>query len=244
MSNSANEQPQVNWQRRKLALFLVIVLSVAGFYLAFRNQLDVATLVQYETQLRAYRVQHPWLVVALALVTYVAFSSASLPGAAALSISLGWLLGFWPALIVVSCGSTLGAIVSFLASRYLLRGWVQSRFSARLEAVNASLARDGALYLFMLRLNPIVPYFAINLLMGLTAMPLRHFWWVSQLGMLPATCIFVNAGAALPHLSELAESGVQSVFTPKVIFALVLLSLFPLAVRMIASRWTSRSEVR
>jgi len=176
----------------------------------------------------------------MAFAVYVAFTALSLPGAAPMSMVCGWLFGFWRATVVASFASTTGATLAFLLSRYLFREALQQRFGPRLQKFNEALHREGAFYLFALRLTPAVPYFAVNLGMGLTPMRTRTFWWVSQLGMLPATLVFVGAGAAVPSLKDVIQRGPSAIVSPQLLVALACLGLFPLAVRRVMSWWRSR----
>ncbi|MCG8615338.1 MAG: VTT domain-containing protein [Desulfobacterales bacterium] len=145
-----------------------------------------------------------------------------------LGLAAGALFGPVTGTVVVSFASAVGATLGCAASRYLLRDWAQHRFGARLDQVNRGIADEGAFYLFSLRLIPAIPFFAINLVMGLTAMRLRTFYWVSQLGMLPGTAIFVNAGSQIASIDSLS-----GIISGKLAFSLFLLGLFPL----IAKRW-------
>jgi len=160
-----------------------------------------------------------------------------------LSLVYGWYFGFVPALVLVSFASTAGATVAFLTSRYLLRDSVHSKFGARLNSFNAHLEAEGAFYLFTLRLIPLVPFFVINLVMGLTPVKARTYWWVSQLGMLPGTAVYVYAGSRVPNLIELAEKGAAAVFSASQLLqlgiAFGLLGLFPLCVKSALSYFTT-----
>jgi uncharacterized membrane protein YdjX (TVP38/TMEM64 family) len=145
--------------------------------------------------------------------------------------------------VLVSFASTAGATVAFLTSRYLLRESVQSKFGPRLQSFNRHLEQEGAFYLFTLRLVPLVPFFVINLVMGLTALRARTFWWVSQVGMLPGTLVYVYAGSSVPNLSQLADKGVAAVFSPsqglQLALAFTLLGIFPIAVKYTMKYFTS-----
>nr|WP_249428775.1 TVP38/TMEM64 family protein [Enterobacter bugandensis] len=163
---------------------------------------------------------------------YVAVSALSIPGAAVLTLLGGALFTLWEGTVLVSFASTLGATLAMLASRYLLRDWVQRRFARQMATVNAGMARDGAGYLFALRLMPLFPFFLVNLLMGLTRITVRRYWWVSQLAMLPATVIFLNAGRELGKVASLRD-----ILSPGVVFAFTLLGLLPLVTRRLFSRY-------
>lgn len=168
---------------------------------------------------------------------YVVVSALSIPGAAILTLLGGALFPLWEGTILVSFASTLGATLAMLASRYLLRDWVQRRFAQQMKTVNAGMAHDGAGYLFALRLMPLFPFFLVNLLMGLTRIGLRRYWWVSQIAMLPATVVFLNAGRELGKVSTLHD-----ILSPGMVFAFTLLGLFPLVTRRLFTRYTPSSK--
>jgi uncharacterized membrane protein YdjX (TVP38/TMEM64 family) len=153
-----------------------------------------------------------------------------------LSLAIGWLFGFWYGLPLVSFASTAGATIAFLLSRHLLRGYVAARFERWVPRVTAALERDGALYLFAMRLTPAVPFVVINVVMGLTGLRTRTFWWVSQLGMLPATALIVYAGSTVPDLQQLAERGPRAIITLPLATAFVMLGLFPLVAKWALSQ--------
>lgn len=217
----------------KLALGLLVLAGVVAGYVLFRDRLSLDALATRETQLRAWHGAHPALALGMAFLLYVVVTGLSLPGATAMSLLYGWLFGFVQGVILVSFASTTGATLAFLSSRYLLGDWLQRRYGDRLAQFNANLEREGAWYLLTLRLIPAVPFFAINVVMGLTKMRPLTFWWVSQLGMLPATCIYVWAGSSVPTLAELAKQGPGSVLRPHLIAALIALGLFPVVLRAI-----------
>ena len=215
----------------KLALLALVMGASASLFLLFRGSLTLENLAAREGHLREYYQTHPRLVLSLAFLIYVGVTGLSLPGAAPLSVVYAWYFGFWHAMILISFASTLGATLAFLLSRYLLRDLIQSRFGERLVSFNANLEKEGAFYLFTLRLIPAVPFFVINLVMGLTPMKTRTFWWVSQVGMVAGTAVFVWAGSSVPSLEELARKGVAGLITPQLFAAFLLLGTFPLIVR-------------
>ena len=231
----------------KVALFAAVVLLVAVLFVNFRDRLSLSALAARETELVSYGRAHPALILTGAFAIYVAVTSLSLPGALALTVGNAWLMrqlfgpaiGFVAAALLVSFASTLGATLAFLLSRYLFRDAIHSRFGQYLVRFNAAWKREGAFYLFTLRLIPQVPFFVINAVMGLTPIRTRTFWWVSQLGMLPGTALYVYAGWAVPSLRELAtrleSQGIGAILTMPLIVAFVLLGLFPLAVKKLMS---------
>lgn len=223
------------WKKLALLLFVAGIIAIA--YTQFGDVLTLENLAKQEAQLRAYQQQHPVLVYGIAFLLYVIVTGLSLPGAAVLTLTYGWYFGILRGVIVVSFASTAGATLAFLMSRFLFRDAIQRRFGDRLENFNQALEREGPFCLFTLRLIPAVPFFIINAVMGLTPIRTRTFWWVSQLGMLAGTAVYVYAGSSVPSLQTLADEGINAVFTPgqltQIVTAFVLLGLFPLAVRWV-----------
>jgi len=217
---------------------VIVVATVA--YSQFGDRLSLDYLAQRETQLRSVQQSAPLLTVVVAIALYVAMAGLSLPGATALTLVFGWYFGFLQGLGIVSFGSTAGATIAFLLSRYFLRDWVERSMQKRLAAINAALEREGALYLFTLRLIPAVPFFVVNALMGLTKIRATTFWWVSQLGMLPGTAAYVYAGSTVPSLDVLAKKGVGQVFSWQLVLAFAILSLFPLILKKLVSAFARK----
>ncbi len=221
----------------KFGIFAIVAITAGILYTQFGSYLSLDALAQQESALREFQSQHPVLVFGIAFLIYVAVTGMSLPGAAALTLMYGWYFGFVEAFILVSFASTLGATVAFLLSRYLFRDAIMNRFGDRLTKFNESLEREGPFYLFTLRLIPAIPFFIVNAVMGLTPLKTGTFWWVSQVGMLAGTAVFVYAGSSVPNLTTLAEKGVNAAFSPtqmmQIVGAFVLLGVFPLA-----ARWT------
>ena len=182
-----------------------LLLAVGAMVVLIGDRLSLDYLAQQEQVLRQFQLEYPGLVYVLAFFVYVAVTGLSLPGATALSLLYAWFFGFLPAVVLVSFASTAGATVAFLLSRYFFRDAIQTRFGGQLKSFNQALEREGAFYLFTLRLIPAVPFFVINAVMGLTNIPTRTFWWVSQVGMLAGTCVYVYAGASIPRLEQLAD---------------------------------------
>ncbi|MBX9754498.1 MAG: FAD-dependent oxidoreductase [Pseudomonadaceae bacterium] len=221
---------------RKSLLLGLLVLLIAGFFaLDLGHYLTLASLKAQQAALQTQVAADPLLAAAAFFALYVAVTGLSLPGASLMTLVAGALFGLWQGLLIVSFASTLGAVLSMFSSRFLLQDWVQRRFGKRLAGIEAGLARDGAFYLFALRLVPAFPFFLINLAMGLTKLPARTFWWVSQIGMLPGTLVYVNAGRELGQLDSL--SGILS---PSLLGAFALLGLFPLLARKLLDRLQAR----
>jgi uncharacterized membrane protein YdjX (TVP38/TMEM64 family) len=220
----------------KLGLLAIAAALFGGALYFFGDQLSLQTLVDREAAFERYRQDHPVLVYAVAFGIYVGATGLSLPGAWVLSLAFAWFFGFWRGLILVSFASTTGATIAFLFSRYVFRDAIQSRFGERLTNFNETLEREGAFYLFSLRIIPAVPFFVINLVMGLTPISVRTYWWVSQVGMLPGTCVYVFVGSQIPKATELAELGPSDILDWPILVAFVLLGVFPFVVRKVMSR--------
>ena len=231
-SNSETPKTSVGFGVKLVVFMVVVGLAVATYYL-FGDQLNFEQLAKQESDLREKFQTNPCLVLGLAFLIYISVTGLSLPGATVLSLAFAWFFGFWKALILISVASTTGATIAFLFSRFLFRDAIQSKFGERLAAFNRNLEQEGAFYLFTLRLIPAVPFFVINAVMGLTPMKTSTFWWVSQLGMLPGTIVYVLAGSSVPNLQTFAEQGVKGILSWQLIIAFALLGLFPLITRKI-----------
>ena len=210
---------------RSRILLLVLVAALIALFFMFDLQrfLTLDTLKAQQTAIEAYRSAHPTPAVAAYALIYVAVTGLSLPGAAILTLAGGAVFGLLWGTVIVSFASSIGATLAFLAARFLFRDAVKARFGERLKAIDVGVDRDGAFYLFTLRLVPVFPFFVINLAMGLTTMPARTFYWVSQLGMLAGTAVYVNAGTQLGKIDSL--SGILS---PALLGSFALLGIFPL----------------
>jgi pyruvate/2-oxoglutarate dehydrogenase complex dihydrolipoamide dehydrogenase (E3) component/uncharacterized membrane protein YdjX (TVP38/TMEM64 family) len=222
--------------RTRLLLLGLIIFTVTAFFAFDLGRF--LTLDFFKTQLAtidAYRNAHPWLSAGLFFVTYVAVTGLSLPGAAIMTLLGGAIFGLaWGALII-SFASTIGATLAFLASRFLLRDWVQTKFKNRLKAINDGVSREGGFYLFTVRLVPVFPFFVINLVMGLTPMHTWTFYWVSQLGMLAGTLVYVNAGTQLAQIES-----PQGILSPSLLVSFALLGVFPLLAKKIVDAIKAR----
>ncbi|MDQ6647842.1 MAG: FAD-dependent oxidoreductase, partial [Pseudomonadota bacterium] len=187
--------------------------------------------------LDAYRQTHPLLLAGGFFLTYVAVTALSLPAATLLTLAAGAMFGLFEGTVLVSFASTIGATLAMLASRFVLRDTVQKRFGKRLSTINQGVQREGAFYLFTLRLVPVIPFFVVNLVMGLTKLPARTFYWVSQLGMLIATVVYVNAGTQLSQVQS-----ASGIFSPVLIGSFVLLGIFPWIAKAIVA-WVKRRKL-
>ncbi|HBX56868.1 FAD-dependent oxidoreductase [Pseudomonas sp. UBA2684] len=212
---------------RKLAL-MGLILALLGSFLVFDigQYLSLEALKAQQAALHSQVAANPWSAAGVFFLVYVAVTALSLPGAALMTLLAGALFGLLEGFLLASFASTLGATLAMLSSRFLLRDWVQRHFGKRLAGIDQGIEREGAFYLFALRLVPLFPFFLINLAMGLTRLPLRTYWWVSQLGMLPGTLVYVNAGRELGQLDSLG-----GILSPGLLGAFVLLGLFPLLAR-------------
>lgn len=236
MSNSANDfQSADDKSRVKLFVFALLAVLVGGAYYWF----DPEQMVRYKDALDEAREEQPLLTYGGAFVVYVVVTGISLPGAAVLSLLYASLFGFWRSVLLISFASTCGATVAFLLARYLLHDVAQAKFGRYLARFNDALTREGAFYLFTLRLIPAVPFFMINLVMGLTPLRARTFWWVSQVGMLPGTCAYCFAGSRL-EVKTIVQSGLSSVLSWDVLLAFAILGIFPLAVKRLMNWARSR----
>jgi len=223
----------------KIKKFIILIV-IAGLIAAVKVfHLDqYLTLSYLKGSLDTFKTlyeNHGIMVIAGYFVIYVLTTSLSLPGASPLGIAGGALFGFWTATIVVSFASTIGATLACVVSRYLLRDWIQNRFGDKIAKVNEGIEKEGAFYLFTLRLIPIFPFWMINLAMGLTKMSFFKFYWVSQIGMLPGTMVFVNAGKELAKIDSL-----KGIFSPSLIISFALIGIFPIAVKKILASYRSR----
>ena len=214
----AAEQSQARGRLLQKLIFIGLIAAVAGIlYWQLGDALSLNSLVAKEGELLESAQSHPVTVLSAAFLIYVAITAFSIPAATVFTLGIGLICNktFEPeygssvalliAIVLVNCASTTGATLSFLMSRYLLRDSIQRKFGDRLQKFNEALEREGAFYLFSLRLIPVVPFFVINLVMGLTPIRVRTFWWVSQVGMLAGTCVFVFAGSTIPSIGQIVD---------------------------------------
>ena len=224
----------------RIAVILVLaVLVVAFLWFDLGRYLNLEYLKARQADIDAFYHEHPVMVLAAYFAAYVAITGLSLPGAAIMTLAGGAVFGLLWGTVVVSFASTLGATVAFVVSRYILRDGIQRRYGDRLKTINAGVERDGGFYLFTMRLVPAFPFFVINLVMGLTPMRTLTFAWVSQVGMLPGTVVYVNAGTQLGRIESL-----QGILSPTLIGSFVLLGLFPLIAKWIVGAVKARRDAR
>lgn len=221
---------------KKIVLIIAVLMVVVGFfYFDLNDLLTLEGLKGSMDQFDQYKAQSPWLVIGGFFLVYIVITALSLPGATIMTLAAGALFGLAQGLLVASFASSIGATLAFLVSRYLLRDSIQQRFPERLESIDSGVKKEGAFYLFTLRLVPIFPFFLINLLMGVTAIKARTFYWVSQLGMLAGTFVYVNAGTQLAQIDSL--SGILSF---NLIASFALLGFFPLIAKGILNMLKKR----
>ena len=219
----------MNQSRR---LLLIVLVGLVGGFFSFNLQhfFSLEILQTQHAAMSDYYHAHPVKAMLGYAAFYIVVAGLSLPGATIMTLAGGAVFGLAWGMVLVSLASTIGATVAMLASRYVFRDAVASRFGRHLQAIDDGIARDGWLYLFTLRLVPVFPYFMVNLAMGLTKLPVLTFFWVSQLGMVAATFVYVNAGTQLAKIDSL--SGILS---PELLLSFSLLGIFPwLAKRVVA----------
>ena len=221
---------------RRVVIVGLIALGIAAFrFFDLGQYLSLAYIKASQEKFQALYLSHRLLVIAAYMGIYIAVTALSLPGAVVLTLAGGALFGLAVGTVAVSFASTIGATLACIVSRFLLREWVQGKFGDKLAAINHGIEKEGAFYLFSLRLVPIFPFFVINLLLGLTRMRLFTFFWVSQIGMLAGTVVFVNAGKELAKIDSL--SGILS---PGVLISFVVLGLFPITVKKLLALYNRR----
>ncbi len=212
----------MNFSRLVLLVFIVAVMT-AFFVLDLQSYLNLEILQAQQETIGSYHRNHPVMAVAIYALIYIAVTGLSLPGAAILTLAGGAIFGLLWGTVIVSFTSSIGATLAFLAARFLFRDAVKTRFGERLKTIEAGVTKEGALYLFMLRLVPVFPFFVVNLVMGLTNLKTQTFYWVSQVGMLAGTIVYVNAGTQLGQLESLSD-----ILSPGLIGSFALLGIFPL----------------
>ncbi len=222
-------------RRSFIGIFSIAAIGL-GCYL-YRDSLSLDQAVRVEQSVLARRDAKPVLTWVLFFLVYFLVAAFSIPGAALLTILAGWFFGLGWGVLGVSFASTLGATVAFLASRYFFRAGLEGYFGERKEKFHRHWQEHGKSYLFALRLVPVVPFFVINLLMGMLPIRVFTFAWVSQLGMLPGTALYVYAGSALPSLGTLQQEGWGGVFSFRILIAFSLLAAAPFVFKALTRRW-------
>ncbi len=219
---------------KKIAVILLILIAIFTFvHFDLGRFLTLSNLKAQRAEFAAAYHAAPVKIIGAFFLIYVVVTALSLPGAVIMTLAAGALFGLVKGALIVSFASTIGATLAFLTSRYLLRNLVQQKFGDRLAALNQGIARDGPFYLFTLRLVPIFPFFLINLLMGLTAIRVWTYYWVSQIGMIPGTLVYVNAGQQLSKINDLRDIG-----SPTLIASFAALGLLPWLLKWLLGRFS------
>jgi len=208
----------------------IALLAILFFAFDLQQYLTLTYLKQSRETFQALYASHTLSVLAAFFVLYILVVAVNLPGAAVMTLAGGALFGFWVGLIVVSFASSIGATLACFVARYLFRDWAESRLGGWFTKINAGIQKEGAFYLFTMRLIPAIPFFAINLGMALTQMRLITFYWVSQVGMLAGTAVYVNAGKQLGEISKMSD-----ILSLDLILSFAVLGIFPLAVKKIVN---------
>lgn len=217
---------------KKLAVIAIAALVIILFVVFDLDRfLTLSYIKESQEYLQSLYAANPIAVLSVYILIYIAVTALSLPGAVVLTLAAGALFGLVAGTVAVSIASTVGATLACFVSRFILQKWVQEKFADRLVAINRGVEKEGAFYLFSVRLIPVFPFFVINLVMGLTKMPLRTFFWVSQLGMLPGTIVFVNAGKELGQIESAA-----GILSPSLLISFVILGLFPITAKKIMQK--------
>ena len=206
-----------------LLLVAILFALLVFFYFDLGSYIEVGFF-------RGLYQNSPWLSASVFFLLYVLAAALSIPAAALLTIIGGMIFGLSVGVLLASFASTIGATLAFLVARNLIHDWVQDKLGKRLEAINKGVAKEGALYLFSLRLIPVFPFWVINLALALTPIKTWTFYWISQIGMFPATVVYVNAGAQLGAVDNFSLHGIM---TPGLIVAFVLLGLLPFAAKFL-----------
>lgn len=218
--------------KRGVVIGVLAVLVASYFFFDLGRFFSLEYIKSSREAFQAVYAQHSLAVIAVYFLLYVLTTALALPAATVLTLIGGAVFGLIAGTVIISFASSIGAAIAFLIARYLLRDWVQSKFGHKLNKVNKGIEAEGAFYLFTLRLIPVFPFFMINTVMALTPMRLFTYYWVSQLGMFPATVVYVNAGKELGQLESL--SGLLS---PGLIASFVVLGVFPLFMKMVIARY-------
>lgn len=213
----------------RVKVLIILALLIGSFFVFdLQNYLTLDHLKSRQTSLTGYRNDHPGLSALTYAGIYIVVTGLSLPGATLLTLAGGAIFGLFWGTVIVSFASSIGATLAFLAARFLFRDLVKTQLGERLEAIDAGIAKEGAYYLFTLRLVPLFPFFVINLAMGLTSIKTTTFYWVSQIGMLAGTLVYVNAGTQLAKIES-----VSAILSPALVGSFALLGLFPLIAKKV-----------
>lgn len=221
---------------KKVLIVLVVILVIVAFFLfGIHDLLTLQGIQARLSQFYEWRNESPLLVGGVFFLAYVLITAFSLPGAALMTLLAGALFGLWWGLLLASFASSIGALFAFFTSRYLLRDSFQTKFASKLDSINQGVDKDGGFYLFTLRLLPLFPFFLVNILMGLTTIKTWTYYWVSQVGMLAGTFVYVNAGVQLAQIESLGD-----IISPTLLASFALLAIFPLIAKKALNGYNAR----
>jgi uncharacterized membrane protein YdjX (TVP38/TMEM64 family) len=224
---------------RRVWIVLFIVLIAGVLWGAHRFLWDVQSIIDHEERLRQFVEQRPMEATLLGFVVHTLL--CFVPGAGGKSLIMGWLFGFWSALIQVNIGLTIAAVSTFELSRFLFRDAVRRRLGTRMDRIDQEIAKEGGYFLFVLRLAH-GPYTITNYALGATSISVRSFWLATQLGMIPGNILFVYTGSQFPTLKQLSEEGVVSLLTWRVIGAFVLIAILPIVIRRVQKNYGEKEK--
>lgn len=217
----------------KWIMAAVLVGGIAAFYaLGGQQYVSLEFIQQQQAALQTQLSEAPFVFVAAFFLTYVACTALSLPIASLLTLLSGALFGFAYGLLLVSFASTIGATIAFLMARFILRDSIQGKYAEQLKKFNQGFEKEGNFYLLALRLVPVFPFFMVNMVMGILPIKTRAYYWVSQLGMLPGTAVFVFAGTELSKIKTLSD-----ITSPSLLLAFALLGVFPIVAKKALAYW-------
>lgn len=219
-------------------VLLFLIVAGAAWKFNIGQYLTLDSIRDHQTLLKTYQTDHSFVVAGVFFVAYVLGAALSLPGAAIMTLLAGALFGFWQGLIIASFASTIGATIAFFLARFLLRDWIQGRYQKQMESLNDGFKREGAFYLFALRLIPVIPFFLVNILTSVMPIKAHRFYVASQLGMLPGTAVYVYAGTELGKLQSLSD-----IASPSMLGAFVLLGLFPIIAKKAIAAIRGRRKI-
>lgn len=212
---------------KKILMAAILITLVAAFFVFDLGQYFTLEFIKsQQAAFQTYYTGNPVVTILLFMAAYITVTALSLPGAAIMTLLAGALFGLFTGTILVSFASTIGASLAMIVSRFLLKDWVQNKFKDKLSVINEGIKKDGLFYLFTLRLVPIVPFFVINIVMGLMPIRVFSFYWVSQVGMFAGTVVYVFAGTQLGQIEALRD-----IVSPGLLAAFVLIGIFPWVAR-------------
>ena len=230
MAENTHSKPPTGNLSKIGVILALIGLVIAFFYFDLKQYLSFEYLKSQRESLNAFYTERPALTSLVYLGVYISLAALSLPGAAIMTLAGGAIFGLLYGTVLVSFASSIGATLAFLVARFLLRESIQKKFAQKLQEINKGIDREGWIYLFTMRLIPAIPFFVINVVMGLTRMKIPTFFLVSQIGMLPGTIVYVNAGTQLGQLESAA-----GILSPSLILSFVLLGVFPIIVKKVVN---------